>query len=98
MIHLDRTLGTDSLPFLFLDIMKNSDLIAKLQKLPMDAEVIVSNSNTMEQSGDKAASYVQLSEKGSVTQENTVDSFDGTNYSYDRWSTAGGDKKVITIH
>ena len=77
--------------------MKNKDLIEILQQYPEDAEILVTNSNTMEQRGDKPATHVVLSEEGSVNTRTTRDAFDGGVYSYEEWSTVGGDKNVIKI-
>lgn len=71
------------------------EMIEHLQTLPQDAVCITTNSNTMEQRGDELATLPRYSSEGDVSKVNTHDAFDGTPYSYDCYSTQGGNLKVV---
>ena len=75
--------------------MKVKELIEHLKTLPQDAICIVTNDNTMEQSGDELMHKPRFSSEGSVEPANARDAFDGTPYSYEEYSTAGGKLNVV---
>lgn len=74
--------------------MTVKELIKHLESLPQDA-ICITNGADMETSGDKLMSKPYQSNEGSVRKVSTHDAFDGTPFTYEQYSTAGGELSVV---